>query len=64
MVTILEREKIMLSLFYLIPSGPIYKKSSTVAIARTERKWELEKEIMAFWQSKNRTPFLVLLPES
>ena len=41
MATIPERERIMLSILYFIPSHPVYKKFSTVAIAETERKWEL-----------------------
>lgn len=44
MVTIHERERIILSILYLIHSSPIYKKVSAMAIAGTERKWELEKE--------------------
>lgn len=65
MVTIHERERIILSILYLIPSSSIYKKVSTTAIAGTERKWELEKKkIMKFWQGENGTPFLALPPKA
>lgn len=65
MVTIHERERIILSILYLIPSSSIYKKVSTTAIAGTERKWELEKKkIMKFWQGENGTPFFSSSPQS
>lgn len=35
-----------------------------MALAGTERKCELEKEIMKFQRGENRTPFLALLPKS
>lgn len=44
MVTMLERERAILTVLYVILSGPAYGKSSTVTIAGSERKRVMERE--------------------
>lgn len=38
MVTMLERERAILTVLYIIPSGPAYGKSSTMTVAWSESK--------------------------
>lgn len=60
MVTVRERERIMLSVLYFIPSSPAYKKFSAMAIAGTERNesWgKKKKKVMNFWQGEMESHF-------
>lgn len=44
MVTMLERERAILTVLYVILSGPAYGKSSAVTIAGSERKSDGKKK--------------------